>query len=94
MSPALTVWKFPIPITDNFEIEMPKSAACLTVQLQHDNPYLWALVDPTAESTKVKFRLAGTGHPIEVPQEGLEYLGSFQLSGGDLVFHLFKEEIQ
>jgi hypothetical protein len=87
-----TVWKYPVTIGDEFTLEMPLAAKVLTVQVQHGAPYLWALVDPAnvdAMRTR-RFRLAGTGHPIE-DTDGLKYVGTFQMFGGSLVWHVFEE---
>jgi len=84
-----TVHKYPVKLTDNFEIELPKGAQILTVQEQYDFPQLWALVNPNEnKKQKRKFRLAGTGHQIK--ETNLEYINSFQLEDGSLVFHLFE----
>lgn len=82
------VWKFPFNVTDRIAITMPKSARILSVDLQRGQPCVWALIDPEKPKRKRRFRLAGTGHPI--PYEECErFVGTFQMRGGDLVFHLF-----
>lgn len=81
------VWKFEIPITDTFVKSMPSGAELLSVQVQHEQPMLWALVDPRAERVSRKFALVGTGHEHMGPWG--RYVGTFQLRGGALVFHLF-----
>jgi hypothetical protein len=86
---TLTVWKFPIPFpprSDVFEIEMPAGAQPLTLQMQYGEPQIWALCDPAAPKVATPFRIAGTGHPIE---GDVQYLGSFQVANGALVFHVF-----
>lgn len=91
----LKIWKYPIPVQDDIQIEMPKGARVLTVQRQGDlpefgGPCLWALVNPEAKKEIRQFRLAGTGHPID-HAEKLTYIGTFQMEGGALVFHLFEK---
>jgi hypothetical protein len=83
------VWKYDVPVQDEFTIEMPEDAHVLTVQEQHGAPRLWALVDPKRPLRKWRFWLAGTGHMIPMP-ETLRHVGTFQAHGGDLVFHLFE----
>ena len=85
-----TVWKFEFAAQDDTLIEMPEGAVVLTVAVQFGLPCLWALVDPEAPKVRRRFRLAGTGHPLG-PEVGA-YVGSFQLSRGHLVFHLFERE--
>lgn len=82
-----SVWKFPVSLEDQFPLEMPEGAQPLSVQMQHGQPCLWALVNPDAPRRSRFFRLVGTGHPVE---EGLGFVGTFQLNGGALVFHLFE----
>lgn len=84
-----TVYKYPIDLTDTFTLELPKGAQVLSVQMQGATPCLWALVDTKAEAERRTFRLAGTGHPIDESLE-LRFVSTFQLYGGDLVFHVFE----
>lgn len=86
-----TIWKFPIPIADYFELDMPIGADVLAVQVQRGKPQLWAVVDPEARKVQTGFCLHGTGHPVS-DQAG-RYVGSFQLMDGDLVFHLFEAHV-
>lgn len=84
-----TIHKYKIEeITDLFEIEMPRGAKVLTVQLQQGTPCIWAQVDPKQPMDKRQFRLAGTGHPLDESTRR-EYIGSFQMSNETLIFHLF-----
>ena len=98
----LTVYKYEIPAEDEFTIDLPAGAQPLSFQEQHGAGCMWALVDPEARTTKRRFRLAGTGHPIEyaepagVPYRSppnigaLRFVGTAQFRGGALVFHLFE----
>lgn len=83
-----TIWKYPVPINDYFELEMPQGAEILTVQMQYNEPQLWALVDKMAPRETRSFRLAGTGHPIDDPR--LDYIGTVQMMEGQLVWHIFE----
>lgn len=90
-----SVWKFPIEVTDEFTIEMPKGARVLHVDVQrvsetnaqYEQPCLWALIDPDAEREQRTFYVHGTGHTFPV---GRVHLGSFLLYGGSFVGHLFE----
>ena len=84
-----TIWKFPVPQADEFVVEMPRGARFLSLQVQHERPQMWFLLDPEAEKVKRRFVISGTGHPVDQP-ELLTHLGSFQLFGGELVVHLFE----
>lgn len=85
-----TIWKFPLTghVTD---IEMPGGAQILCVQSQGEGACLWALVEPDNEKKPVRIRIFGTGHPVD-DEMGLQYIDTFQLHGGSLVFHVFSEE--
>lgn len=85
-----TIYKYDIFIQDVFTILMPIDAEILTVQTQYGSPYFWAKVDTNAEKERRRFCLFGTGHEIP-PEKDLQYIGTFQVSGGSLVFHLFEE---
>jgi hypothetical protein len=87
--PARKVYKYPVPIEDTFTLTMPLGAQVLCMDMQGSVPHIWALVDPSQGPEVRHFRLAGTGHDIE---GAVEYLGSFQMHGGALVFHLFEAE--
>jgi hypothetical protein len=83
-----TIYKYEVRIADEFAIEMPRGARVLSVQTQNSAPYLWALVESTAPMTLRTFALRGTGHNAD----GLAlapFVGTFHLSNGALVFHLF-----
>jgi hypothetical protein len=86
------IHKYPILIEDHFTIDMPAGAQPLSCHTQHGYPQLWALVerDATATTTR-RFRLAGTGHPIQDDEAAkLKFVGTFLLRHDQLVFHLFE----
>lgn len=87
-----TIWKYELEITDSQVIKMPKFATILTVQMQGVTPCLWALVDPSNPPIEGReIQIFGTGHPIE-NEIGMDrkYIGTIQLHGGSLVFHVFE----
>lgn len=85
-----TIYKYPIPIQDNFELELPARSEVLCVQVQREQPCIWALVNLEHPPIKRKFLLRGTGHDAATLElNATSYVGSFQLRGGNLVFHLF-----
>jgi len=86
----LTVYKYPVPLDDAFGLNLPIGARTLTFAAQGEIGCLWALVDPHAEAETRRFRLAGTGHAINVEPERLAYVGTALFRGGALVFHLFE----
>lgn len=88
-----TVWKYTLPWpppSDLVGFRMPKGARPLTIQTQAGRPCVWALVDDERPLEPRWFRIAGTGHPIEdeIAEDG--YIGTFQVIGGGLIFHVFE----
>lgn len=86
------VWKFAVPFRgpDVFTIDMPGDAEPLSVQIQHGEPQIWALVSTDALPMPRTFRIAGTGHPIG--ETVRRHVGTYQMAGGSLVFHVFEVE--
>jgi hypothetical protein len=84
----MTIWKFPLEVVKEQKVSMPLGAEILSVQTQNIVPCMWAKVDPNAERVEVSILTHGTGHVVD-PAVGL-FLGTYQLAGGDLVFHVFE----
>ena len=85
------IWKFHIRVTDNQEIEMPVNAKILCVQMQGGEPFIWAEVDTDAPILKRKIKVFGTGHPM--PDEQMEYIGTFQMINGRVVLHAYADHL-
>ena len=84
-----TVWKYEIPEADTFQLELPFDAKILSVNVQGGNPCIWAEVNPGDALVQRSFRTCGTGHDIPA-DEKREFIGTFLLHQGALVFHLFE----
>lgn len=82
-----TIYKYPLLILDEQEIEMPDSANLLAVQMQNGQPCLWAHVDHSLPMVVRKIAIRGTGHPADNLGR---YISTFQMKGGELVFHAFE----
>ncbi len=81
-----TIWKYPVT-PDHWTQLMPVDAEILSVQVQQKEVQMWVLVDPDAIRKGREFEVYGTGHSI--PENPGKFIGTFQLEGGTLVFHLF-----
>jgi hypothetical protein len=81
-----SIFKFPLQLRANQTVEMQPDAEILSVQKQNETITIWAVVDPEVEMIQRRFRIAATGE--EFTDEGLEYIGTVQLSG--LVWHIFE----
>jgi hypothetical protein len=82
-----TIYKYPVKITGEFDIGMPKDSKILYVAMQNGSPYMWVLVDPDATHETRTFSIVGTGNPaahVEVEN----YIGTFQQY--QFVWHLFE----
>jgi hypothetical protein len=88
---GFTIWKYPLlnfPVLD-LALAMPKGSRILTVQMQGNQPCLWALVDQNAPKVTYHFTIVGTGWEIGVADAGgIEYIGTFQT--GSFVWHVFR----
>jgi hypothetical protein len=82
------IYKWTLSITDRQDLPLPKGARVLTVQVQGGMPQLWALVDPAAPIVHRTFDTYGTGHGM--PDQPGEYVGTYQMEDGALVFHVFE----
>jgi hypothetical protein len=86
-----TVWKFPLEITDEQEIDIPAHAQLLDAQMQNGQLCLWALCNVNNPSVKRKIFIFGTGHKIDFSEVG-SYVSTFQMENGELVFHVFDQK--
>lgn len=86
-----TIHKYKLPRGGLNYIDMPEEAEVLCVQTQRDEPYLWALVDPKVLTTRRLFEVFATGEGVTEETGGSrQYIGTFQVHGGSLVFHVFE----
>lgn len=85
----VTIWKYPLEVTDDQYIEMPSGSKILTVQIQNAIPCLWAMVYPERPKERRHIRMHGTGHLIGDSLR-LKYISTFQIQDGALVFHVFE----
>ena len=85
------IFKYHVPVIDRFELSLPIGAEILKIDIQDssmEKSFMWALVNPEAELEVRKFRLVGTGHPIE--EENLHHISTFKMLGGRLMWHVFE----
>ena len=83
------IWKWQVPIEDEFSVQMQQGTEVLSVQTQGWVPQMWALVPDTDAPVETRrFAVRGTGHPL-YGHEG-RFIGTFQMDKFGLVFHLFE----
>lgn len=85
------VWKYPLEFGSN-KLEMPRFAKPLTCALQGTVPTLWALVDPANPKRERHFTIYGTGHDMPAQVQAANYIATFQMASGQLIFHVFETE--
>ena len=85
----MKIYKYPVPINDQFTIEMPLGAKILSFQMQNDLPMLWAAVWENSSSEERKFQLCGTGHDIDMDLVK-SFIGTVQMYRHSFVWHLFE----
>ena len=74
------------------EIDMPRGAQILSLQMQGGIPVLWAIVNPKKETRKYVFHVFGTGHEmLDYERKHYVYVGTVQQSGlMTQVWHIFE----
>ena len=65
-----TIYKYALPFGDEVSVQMPKDASILKFGIQSvidSKPEIvvWAIVDTESEMEERRFRIVGTGHPLE-----------------------------
>ena len=68
------------------EVNIPEHGIVLTVALQNNLLCIWVLVNPISPTTIRKFKVYGTGWPIEV--NNLKYINT--VFDKNLVWHIFE----
>lgn len=82
------VYKYVLSAEDTQKVPLPLGAKPLCVKVQGDKVCMWCLVDPNqTETNRVTVQIAGTGHN-RTDLIG-EYLDTFMMYNGSLVFHVF-----
>lgn len=66
-----------------------KDARILSVQMQHGECQLWAIVDKDAPRVTRRIEVLPTGAVVE-NEADLAFLGTVQVDGGGLIFHVFE----
>lgn len=89
----ITIHKYQLDINDTIVVRTHTGARILSVQVQNGVPCIWALVDTNSEKVTRILQCRGTGHDCEgvIPDR---FVGTFQLHGGALVFHLFDTGVE
>lgn len=85
-----TIHKYTIdPFTST--LLMPLGAKPLSVQVQRGEVRLWCEVDDSSTKVLHEVHVYGTGHDITHDSTKCQFVGTFQLDNGQLVFHVYVE---
>ena len=84
-----SIFKYKLGTTGLQDIEFPKGAELLSAQAIGEEIYIWAKVDPEQHMEKREIRVIGTGHQV-YDDEKLRHLGTTQMCGGTLIWHVFE----
>lgn len=83
-----TIFKYAVEMSEDFTVLAPEGAEWLSVQVQGNEVQMWARVDTRRPAAAYRFGVHGTGHELNDFTARAPHIGTFQLSGGALVFHL------
>jgi len=84
----MQIYKYTLSIVDNQEIEMPAFAQILCVQIQDGLPQIWVAFESTIYVKRKIIIIETNYHREKWPSH---YIGTFQLQGGSLVYHVFDD---
>jgi len=82
------IWKYQLEVEYSQEIQMPKDARILTVQLQGPLPVIWAVVNPNAPLENRQIITYGTG--TRLSKGVVKYIGTYMTTKGKFVGHVFE----
>ena len=84
-----TIWKFKLPMTLKFSIEIPANAQFIHAEVISHTLYLWAIVDPEDLKVPFHFSLVPTGGaaPFLLASDHIATLMFFDRAE---VYHLFR----
>jgi hypothetical protein len=84
--PREKIYKYTLPVTDSFTVDLPKNAKILSFGVQRNQAVLWATVDIENDTADKRiphrFFFVPTGNPVPI-------LATLMFYDGNLVFHLF-----
>lgn len=88
----LIIYKYDVT-PGEFTLELPWKAQILCVQVQNNTPRLWVqFASGSTPCIERYFRCVPTGVEFnDNPNCYCDYIGTFQIDSGALVFHLFEE---
>ena len=86
------VYKAVLELTDVQIIRVARGAKPLSVQVQGEVPCIWFMTDIEQPDAVATVSIVGTGNPVPDDILAEQFIGTVQLYGGQLVFHVFWRE--
>jgi hypothetical protein len=83
-----SIFKYPIQIMDVQKVTMPFESKILCAQMQRDQLCLWAEVAPDSPLHPRTIEIFGTGHAMD--DSSRIYIGTVQMIGGGLIWHVYE----
>ena len=71
--PVRTIWKYQIPVLEDFEIDLPEGAEIIRFANEEGKLWIWAIVNPKAPVKPKRLLAFKTG--AEMPEIPLRYIG-------------------
>lgn len=87
----MRIHKYTLALEDMQTLFLPEGAKLLTVNTQEGCPRLWALCDLEKPLEQRKIAIYGTGQ--DIGDKPGNYIGTFQLREGLLIFHCFELKV-
>lgn len=86
----MKIWKAVLEPRNVQAVQMPRGAKILSVQAQSNRAILWYLCDSEAPMEDRTIVRVVTG---DAPPEGVLFIGTVQLDGGNFVVHIFERPL-
>jgi len=85
------IYKYVLDLKPTTSIKIPAGYEILTIQQQHNNICLWALVDTDSPVIVETFHIIGTGQMFPWEKTKVKYVNTVQMGNGALIWHIFKD---
>jgi hypothetical protein len=90
---ARQIFKYPLSVAGSQTCQLPRGAELLSVQQQHGELQLWAMVDGARGVESVEILVYGTGQELPDDLTRADYVGTVQMLGGIFVWHVFRRVV-
>lgn len=84
----MKIFKYPLKVEHIQQVMLPQNAKILSVQVQAGTLCIWAQIDEVNALEDRTIEVFGTGHAMS--DEPRRYIGTVQMHGGALVWHVFE----